>query len=545
MATTIQNLHSLSAGSLPGDLLPGQVAYNLADGFVYLGSGGNSYLDTLGNVIGTATVPGQGWQQAIFNSGPVNGSAIFGGLYDAVINEVTSVTAAGTVAGLTVGDPLPASGAGNTDVYVLVQVGGTLTPPAPAGTAEVGDWIISTGNGWSLINQSSVTIPAQNVTVVPTGDIASTNVQSALLELDLQTYNQAGGAIGGKVIIDTGLPDIDALVIQNGGGAQIEGPLSADGAANFGSTMTVTGPIITGGSVSCSGVTSAGNVVVTGAVTATGAVSGASGTFGTLAVSSTSNFTGAISANILSVAQSLNVGTAAGGDNMVVQATSSFTAPASFSDVANFSADNNFSGVKTTTFAASTTLNVQGKFNLSSGANATVNGAVLANQLIPVGGIIIWPATAVPTTPGFVRCDGAALNRTTYAALFAIIGTTYGAGNGTTTFNVPDYRGVFLRGDGQNSSINNAAGVKAGTAGRLTGSSQVDSFASHNHNMVDANGANINTNWRNLTDSINAGGGSGLTSGGNVNFGLPRVSNTGGGETNPVNVAVTYLIRAL
>lgn len=51
-------------------------------------------------------------------------------------------------------------------------------------------------------------------------------------------------------------------------------------------------------------------------------------------------------------------------------------------------------------------------------------------------------------------CNGQAINRNTYAALFAIIGTNFGVGNGTTTFNLPDYRGKFLRGLGGNSAAN-------------------------------------------------------------------------------------------
>ena len=152
-STTIQNLHSLTAGNQPGDLLPGEIAYNLADGFTYLGNGGNNYLDTLGNVIGPSTNPGGGWQQAIYNNGAVPGAVTLAGTYDATSNLVDSVTAAGIAVGFTDGDPLPASASGNADYYVLVDNGGTLTPPAPSGTANPGDWLVSTGNGWALINQ--------------------------------------------------------------------------------------------------------------------------------------------------------------------------------------------------------------------------------------------------------------------------------------------------------------------------------------------------------------------------------------------------------
>ena len=55
---------------------------------------------------------------------------------------------------------------------------------------------------------------------------------------------------------------------------------------------------------------------------------------------------------------------------------------------------------------------------------------------IPTGTIVPWSASSLAT--GFLECNGAAVSRTTYAALFAIVSTTYGVGDGSTTFNLPD-----------------------------------------------------------------------------------------------------------
>jgi microcystin-dependent protein len=55
------------------------------------------------------------------------------------------------------------------------------------------------------------------------------------------------------------------------------------------------------------------------------------------------------------------------------------------------------------------------------------------------GEVKIWTTASAPT--GYLLCNGAAVSRSTYTSLFAVIGTTYGAGNGSTTFNVPDFRG--------------------------------------------------------------------------------------------------------
>lgn len=77
---------------------------------------------------------------------------------------------------------------------------------------------------------------------------------------------------------------------------------------------------------------------------------------------------------------------------------------------------------------------------------AKLNSTAMS-KMVPVGAVIMWMMPGNPPT-GFLFCEGAAVSRTTYAALFAVIGTTYGAGNGTTTFNLPDLRGVFPLGAG-------------------------------------------------------------------------------------------------
>ena len=58
---------------------------------------------------------------------------------------------------------------------------------------------------------------------------------------------------------------------------------------------------------------------------------------------------------------------------------------------------------------------------------------------VPAGAVFQWTTDTAPK--GWILCFGQAVSRTTYAALFAVIGTTYGAGDGSTTFNLPDFRG--------------------------------------------------------------------------------------------------------
>jgi microcystin-dependent protein len=68
---------------------------------------------------------------------------------------------------------------------------------------------------------------------------------------------------------------------------------------------------------------------------------------------------------------------------------------------------------------------------------------------IPAGSVIAYAGPIggnIPLPSGWLLCDGTAVSRTTFAALFHAIGTSAGAGDGSTTFNLPDYRGFFLRG---------------------------------------------------------------------------------------------------
>lgn len=99
---------------------------------------------------------------------------------------------------------------------------------------------------------------------------------------------------------------------------------------------------------------------------------------------------------------------------------------------------------------------------------------VLANSTSnPSGTILAYAGSVVPA--GYLLANGSVVNRTTYADLFAAIGTTYGAGDGSTTFSIPDLRGEFLRG------LDNGRGVDSS---RTLGSFQNSQFASHSHTFT-------------------------------------------------------------
>ncbi len=79
-----------------------------------------------------------------------------------------------------------------------------------------------------------------------------------------------------------------------------------------------------------------------------------------------------------------------------------------------------------------------------------------------IGSIKPWPGAAVPA--GWLDCNGAAVSRSTYAALFTEIGTAYGVGDGATTFNLPDFRGRSIIGAGTGSGLTARARGASGGA---------------------------------------------------------------------------------
>lgn len=102
--------------------------------------------------------------------------------------------------------------------------------------------------------------------------------------------------------------------------------------------------------------------------------------------------------------------------------------------------------------------------NLAPGANPT--DAATVSQVMPIGAVVDFAGVTAPTS--WMLCYGQAISRTTYAALFALLGTTYGAGDGSTTFNLPDARGRVTAGK-DNMGGTSASRLTSGGSG-ITGS---------------------------------------------------------------------------
>ncbi|SBV94132.1 hypothetical protein KL86APRO_10473 [uncultured Alphaproteobacteria bacterium] len=145
-------------------------------------------------------------------------------------------------------------------------------------------------------------------------------------------------------------------------------------------------------------------------------------------------------------------------------------------------------------------------------------------------GDIFWTSSAAPPS-GSLKANGAAVSRTEYAALFAAIGVTYGAGDEISTFNLPDLRGEFVRGWDDGRDID---------AGRALGSAQLDAFQGHWHYSSTGNntingghyhvGRTLNSSE--ITDNVRGA----VSDGEN---GTPRTA----AETRPRNVALLACIQ--
>ncbi len=154
-----------------------------------------------------------------------------------------------------------------------------------------------------------------------------------------------------------------------------------------------------------------------------------------------------------------------------------------------------------------------------------------SKQRGPAGSVVAFAMSVAPT--GWLKCNGAAISRTAYADLFAVIGTTWGVGDGFNTFNLPDLRGEFVRG------WDDSRGVDGG---RVFGSYQVDAFAAHNHMLP-------------ISDPVLWSGSVYGYASGQPNAAVEDIRNdvtstfrelsatTGGTETRPRNRALLYCIK--
>jgi microcystin-dependent protein len=200
-------------------------------------------------------------------------------------------------------------------------------------------------------------------------------------------------------------------------------------------------------------------------------------------------------------------------------------------------------------------------------ATDTTSGEGSFRDVFPAGVVLPFAGAAAPD--GWLLCDGSAISRTTYARLFATIGTSFGVGDGSTTFNLPNTQGVFIRGAGSQtiSAINysgtlgakandatkkNGLEVSGGTAS-LTGTTSFAS-TSHTHRQT----SNFTAGFFNGAGYKYTGGGEsvvgnsfvststplGGTPSGTVSISsTPASINNGDAETCPANLGMNHIIK--
>jgi microcystin-dependent protein len=204
---------------------------------------------------------------------------------------------------------------------------------------------------------------------------------------------------------------------------------------------------------------------------------------------------------------------------------------------------------------------------------ANADNATHASDGVPPGTIMAFGGTVCPA--GWVFCDGTIYDgaNNNYSALYNVIGTIWGNGTiiglgttnatgGTKPFNVPDLRGMFLRGvDGTRGDLpdeNNRVRIYAGSfSGNNIGTYESDQYASHSHTTSVSKDGSHQHNIALTRVSVSSGG-----SYGDTPVGLPdgnptdavtandgahthtiTIGNAGGAETRPRNMAVLYIIK--
>lgn len=164
------------------------------------------------------------------------------------------------------------------------------------------------------------------------------------------------------------------------------------------------------------------------------------------------------------------------------------------------------------------------------------------------GEVKLWSSTTTPSN--WLVCDGTAVNRTTYSALFAIIGTTYGVGNGSTTFNLPDLRSRVPVGYNSSETEFNTMGKTGGAKTHTLTSSEMPSHThiqnSHTHGSG-VGGSQIMLDNGSVYGGVDPNGAwYGFHSASSLGSTTPTNQNTGGGTAHnnlQPYIALRYIIK--
>lgn len=161
----------------------------------------------------------------------------------------------------------------------------------------------------------------------------------------------------------------------------------------------------------------------------------------------------------------------------------------------------------------------------------------MANASVPIGCGMDYFGTTAPDNWLFAM--GQAISRTTYSDLFAVIGTAFGSGDGSTTFNLPDKRervSVMYKSGSTNGTSGATLGTLGAKGGEFKHTQSVNEMPPHQHDEIIITGTTVTVNSTSGSNSIN------LTSSGNANKTVNKLytSKTGGGQA--MNVMQPYLV---
>ncbi|MES1979720.1 MAG: phage tail fiber protein [Pseudomonadota bacterium] len=286
--------------------------------------------------------------------------------------------------------------------------------------------------------------------------------------------------------------------------ASIDAVAAADAAAISETNAAASASIASAAATSA---TASASTASTAATSATASASAAS----TSATSATSSASAASTSASGASSSATTASTAAtnAGNSATAAATSATNAASSATAAA---------GSATSASGSATAAGTSATNAASSAAAAAASAASVVG--VPVGGVVYIGASSAPS--GFLKANGAAVSRSTYSALFAVIGITFGAGDGSTTFNLPDLRGEFVRG------LDDGRGVDTS---RVLGSAQADGMKTHTHGMSGA-----------IQDD---GGVAYNISGGARGSAVNTTGNNSGAisETRPRNIALLAVIK--
>ena len=367
-----------------------------------------------------------------------------------------------------------------------------------------------------------------NIPLVVNGDVISTGNISANGNINLNNIAIAGNLTAGGNITALGT-SISAV-----GFSSIAGNTSVTQLTSSGN-ITSLGSIVANSIRIIDSITVANSVLVTGVVTSNGGYSTPANVY----------------ANNINVTNTLTL------QNLIAQqSTVSSVQAGSFTISGN------------TISSTDSTINVDpypggvgGNFNISA-ANTTVNGAIYSTgsitateyygdgsnltnlpTVMPSGSILMWGTVTPPS--GYFLCNGQAISRSTNPDLFAILGTTYGAGDGSTTFNLPNFTNYFPVGAGNAYSAGSTGGSTDAIVVSHTHTATVtDPGHSHLSNAVGLVNPDINwtgtggVDYRNSNDTQTGTATTGITVTNDITGSAPTNANL------PPYLAIYFIIKS-